>query len=54
MLHINNQLKLKMSNKQIAIHKNTSPNTINVALHRLRAKCHFETTTELKDFIEGF
>ena len=47
-------IKLKLSNKQIAIHKNTSPNTINVALHRLKTKCEFETTNELKSYIEEF
>lgn len=47
-------LKLKLSNKQIAIQKNTSPNTINVALHRLKSKCSFGSTNELKEFVEGF
>ena len=47
-------IKLNLSNKQIAIQKNTSPNTINVALHRLRQKCRFETTNDLKKFIEEF
>ena len=47
-------LKLKLSNKQIAIQKNTSPNSVNVALHRLKTKCGFESTNELKDFVEGF
>ncbi len=45
-------IKLKLNNKQIAIQRNTSPNTINVALHRLRQKCNFETTMDLKSFIE--
>ena len=47
-------IKLKLSNKQIAIQKNTSPNTINVAFHRLKQKCNFETTNDLRSFIEEF
>jgi DNA-binding CsgD family transcriptional regulator len=47
-------IKLKLSNKQIAIQNNTSPNSINVALHRLKTKCQFETTNELKEFVEAF
>jgi DNA-binding CsgD family transcriptional regulator len=47
-------IKLKLSNKQIAIQKNTSSNTVNVILHRLKQKYNFETTKELKKFIEEF
>ncbi len=47
-------IKLKLSNKQIAIQKNTSPNTINVALHRLKSKCNFDTSSALRSHIEGF
>lgn len=47
-------LKLKLNNKQIAIQRNTSPNTINVAFHRLKQKCNFDSTNDLKRFIEEF
>jgi tetratricopeptide (TPR) repeat protein/DNA-binding CsgD family transcriptional regulator len=47
-------IKLKLSNKQIAIQRNTSSNTINVAFHRLKQKCHFDSTNDLKSYIEGF
>lgn len=47
-------IKLKLSNKQIAIQRNTSPNTINVAMHRLKLKYNFDSTTDLKIYIEEF
>ena len=47
-------IKLKLSNKQIAIQRNTSPNTINVALHRLKLKCNFDSTNDLKEYIVEF
>ena len=47
-------IKLRLSNKQIAIQRDTSPNTINVALHRLKTKCNFDSTNDLKNYVEGF
>jgi DNA-binding CsgD family transcriptional regulator len=47
-------VKLKLSNKQIAFQKNTSPNSVNVALHRLKNKGNFDSTNDMKSFIEEF
>jgi tetratricopeptide (TPR) repeat protein len=47
-------VKLKLSNKQIATQRNANPNAVNVALHRLKQKYNFESTNDLKKFIEEF
>jgi DNA-binding NarL/FixJ family response regulator len=47
-------IKLKLSNKQIAIQRNTSNNAVDVMLHRLKQKCKFGTTNDLKKYIEEF
>jgi len=50
LLNLNNQFKIKMKTDLI----NESPNSINVALHRLKQKCKFESTIDFKKYIEGF
>lgn len=47
-------IKLKLSYKQIAVHKNTSQNTNNAAFQRLRNNSGFESMNEFGSFIEGF
>lgn len=44
-------IKLGLNNKEIATKKNTSPNTVNVALFRLKKKCGFESTSEFKEYV---
>jgi tetratricopeptide (TPR) repeat protein/DNA-binding CsgD family transcriptional regulator len=53
-IEILSYLKLKLSNKEIAIQRNTSSNAVGVILHRLKQKCNIETTNDLKKFIEEF
>ena len=44
-------IKLNMSNKDIAVMKNTTSNTINVAKHRIKKKLNVSDTRELEALI---